>query len=433
MVDNVNLTDSKNSAGPSSAPDIDWREEVRKTLYSMDLPNANLFDSARPDPDLRRRKQCILPGLDIRDGQAVPLKAEDLKKWLEQGRVDGQKGAGTELPSPVKPRDQQGASPRDHLQAAPPSDATPRAGEQSALLPKFFPGINDWAGRLKDLLTPTEVVRVNTSDPLEKVYALKHMTYRSADHDGGDALVRLPKDFDPSKPINIVVYNHGFRDTMNSAYTSQELGRQMDMAPPNTVLVMPEWQKYAGANNAIDGRFSERGRFRFMLQEVLDKTPELAGIKLDKVKNLDIISHSGGDTAVLSEVNNNDLQDKITSITLLDSTYVLGTGIDSWLRSNIKDIASGKKQFRSIYNDTEDNSKGQADRIKQMLKDAGLSQSKLFIDDRCSAPVLTVDDLAKNALAFKYSDAMYNGKGPHTSMPMLYIGPVMGAARELRK
>ena len=344
----------------------------------------------------------------------------------------------------IIPPDQQQSQPNDQNK---PSNRQPESAPNTTPFrpfddPSFKPlkpsdvWWNKPPQRLPDVLKPTD----NSFAPgprvqaAERVVEFRNMRFRSADHGNlPDALIRLPKNFDPSQPINLVVYNHGYRDTIQSALVNAELGRQMDQAPPNTVLVLPEWQKYAGASNAIDGDFGNQNHFRNMLQEIFDKTPELKGKSLNDVKNLDIISHSGGDKAVVSQVNNNGLSGKITSITLLDSTYVIGNQLDMWLKLNIHDLASGRKQFRSIYNDTSSQSRAQADRLRKFLTQSGLPAGRVYQDDRTRQSPMTPDEIARNPIVYKYTDATYNGKGPHTSLPMLYIGPIQAANKNTRK
>lgn len=265
----------------------------------------------------------------------------------------------------------------------------------------------------------------------ERVHEIYQMDNRSADHRGPDAVVRLPKNFDPSKPINLVIYNHGWGDTVQSSFRNTNMGTQMEDAPPNTVLILPEWQRVAGASSGDQGRFKEQGRFRAFLQEVLDKTPETKGKTLNDVKNIDIISHSAGDNATLSEVNNNGLESKITSITLLDSMYNTNTGFDNWIQMNIKELANGTKQFRNIYFDKADRGRAQADRIRDMLRRAGHSSQLVYQDDRRGQPVMTAAELARHSIVFKYSDI--GGAGAHGQIPKIYIAPVEGAAKQIRR
>lgn len=265
----------------------------------------------------------------------------------------------------------------------------------------------------------------------ERVIELFKMNNRSADHAGPDAVVRLPKNFDPNKPINLVIYNHGWGDTVKSSYSNTGMGQQLDNAPPNTVLILPEWQAQAGASNGNQGRFSEAGRIRSFLQEVLDKTPGLNGKTLNDVKNIDVISHSAGDNATLSLVNNNGLEKKITSLTLLDSMYNTTTGFDNWIQMNIHELANGTKQFRNIYFDKAARVEAQADRVRDMMRRARLDAQSIYHDKQNGQSVMDASDMAKHGIVFRYSRV--GGGDAHGHMPKVYIAPVVGAAKIMRR
>ncbi len=265
----------------------------------------------------------------------------------------------------------------------------------------------------------------------ERIVELFKMNNRSADHAGPDAVVRLPKNFDPNKPINLVIYNHGWGDTVKSSYSKTGMGQQLDNAPPNTVLILPEWQAQAGASNGNQGRFSEAGRIRSFLQEVLDKTPGLNGKTLNDVKNIDVISHSAGDNATLSLVNNNGLEKKISSLTLLDSMYNTTTGFDNWIQMNIQELAKGTKQFRNIYFDKAARVEAQADRVRDMMRRASLNDELVYHDNQNGQSVMDASDMAKHGIVYRYSRV--GGGDAHGHMPKVYIAPVVGAAKIMRR
>ena len=141
----------------------------------------------------------------------------------------------------------------------------------------------------------------------------------------------------------------------------------MRNAPPNTVLIVPEWQRTPTANNGDQGRFAEAGMFKGMLEEALSKTPGLEGKTLKDVDSISIISHSAGFNPSISELYNNGLGDKVKSVTLLDSLYN-GHAFDRWIEDNIKDLSTGKKQFNKHLFGTAAESQAQAERVKAMLR-----------------------------------------------------------------
>jgi hypothetical protein len=203
-------------------------------------------------------------------------------------------------------------------------------------------------------------------------------------------MVLLPKNFDPSKPIHLVVYDHGWYDNAKSAYNKSHLAEQMAKAPPNTVLIVPEWQKTPGSSGpegGVQGEFSKPGFLSGMVQEIFDKTPELKNKTLADVDHIGIISHSAGFHAAESEVyNNGEFSKKIDSVTLLDSLYN-GQGFDKWIQDNINDLSAGTKHFHNIFNSsTAKNSKAQAERVQKMLKDAGLPADSVSVVSEQQAP-----------------------------------------------
>ncbi len=269
--------------------------------------------------------------------------------------------------------------------------------------------------------------------PIGKVYELRRLKNRSADHSTPDAVVRIPANFDPNKPVHLAIYNHGWGSNAENSYSDNRLDKQMAGAPPNTVLIIPEWQKVAGARSANQGNFKNEGLFKNMLQEVFDKTPELKGKTLQDVDSISIYTHSGGYVAAETELYKNGLSGKVKSITLLDSLYD-PKGFDPWLSQNIKEIAAGKKQFNNIFEDTKAESYGQAARIEKMLTDAGLSKSIMYEDYKDPQSVVDASTIASHPIVFKYSLADADGlESPHLSIPHLYVGPVEAAAANREK
>jgi len=264
------------------------------------------------------------------------------------------------------------------------------------------------------------------TDAPAKVFELNHLENRSANHNTPDAVVRLPEHFDPSKPINVMIYNHGFRSNVRSSFAEANMDAQMREAPPNTVLVMPEWQANAGSSTGDMGRFAEPGRFKAMLQEVFDKTPGLSGKSVRDIKELHIVAHSAGYKPSESEIYNNGLESKVKSVTLLDALYD-GHGFDRWLKNNIADLSAGTKRFTNIYSGTSDKSQEQAERVKQMLRDADLSDGGFHHERGRSTSVLEPAHLAGHSIVFKYSQATTGGMGAHMSLPNLYVNRVLKA------
>lgn len=266
-----------------------------------------------------------------------------------------------------------------------------------------------------------------------KVFELK-LKNSSGKHGMTDMVVRLPANFDPAKPINLAVYNHGWYSTATTAYKGMNLEEQMANAPPNTVLVVPEWQLYPGsgktkegaAPGGLQGNFANKNFFADMLQESFSKIPELQGKKINDLSAIHVFSHSAGYGPTTTIVTNNEkalFSNKIQSITALDSLYS-SAGFNTWISENIRDLASGKKQFYNIYNDTSSESQQQAKWVKNLLIQNKLGSEQLLDDTKNKNGVLDSATLAQYAIIFKHSSVKVGTNEPHWAIPMLYVSRV---------
>jgi len=241
-----------------------------------------------------------------------------------------------------------------------------------------------------------------TGGKLYEMHGLKHAT---GEYATPDAMVLLPKDFDPNKPIHLVVYNHGWNDNVKTAYESTHLAEQMAKAPPNTVLIVPEWQispHSSGTLGGEQGAFADKNFVSGMVQDIFDKTPELKNKTLADVDQIGIISHSAGFNPTKSELDNNEeFSKKVNSVTLLDSLYK-GDICDNWLKANINDLSAGRKHFHNIFTGgTAPQSKAQAERIKGMLRDAHLSTDSVSTDYQHDREDEKSGHLIKHSIVFR--------------------------------
>lgn len=259
------------------------------------------------------------------------------------------------------------------------------------------------------------------ADAFGTAYELSKLKNRAADHTTPDAIVRVPNGFDRSKPIHLVVYNHGFYTDIRGAYQDAELARQMSGVKPNTILFLPEWQRTPGAASGDQGRFSQPNLFREMVSEAFSKIDVLKGLTIGNVERITVLGHSAGYGPVETEIYNNGLGNWIVNVTLLDALYDR-LGFNRWIRDNIKDLSAGRKRFYNFfYNSTATYSKNQALTTKQALTDADLSESVVATDYDRGVVVLDDNAVAAQSILFKYNSVSLNGKDPHYAFPNLYV------------
>jgi len=265
-----------------------------------------------------------------------------------------------------------------------------------------------------------------------EMYGLEDMDHRVADHGTPDALVYLSPGYDKTKPIHLVIYNHGMMTDLKQVEDTWKISEFMKQAGPNTVLIAPEWAVHPHDLSSDAGDFNKAGFFKDMLTEVFQKVPELQGRSLNDVSEIQLSSFSGGLYALVSELEKNGLEDKVQTITLYDSLYN-GHALDNWLQKNIADLSADKKQYYNFYFHTWPASVQQMHRIKQMLAAKKLPIHCLRCDLEDPHTVMPPEKVATRSIVFKNTmaniDTVFTG---HMATPRTYI-PVVLKAMALRQ
>lgn len=245
-----------------------------------------------------------------------------------------------------------------------------------------------------------------------------------------DALMYVRADFDPSKPVHLAVYNHGFGTRADNTLTHDQMKSMMANAEKNTVLIVPEWQTSPGSRSGASGAFQQGNKFTSMVQESFNKTPGLNGISLNNVDRIDIMSHSAGYSPTEAEIYKNPaLANKVHSITLLDSLYDQH-GFDRWLSSNINDLASGRKQFYNFSNTTtNERSAAQARYVQGLLRQQGLPTNNFAVDYGSSNGQVGrhASEMASRSIVFARTTVA------HMQIPPQYTGAVLASVNREKK
>lgn len=184
------------------------------------------------------------------------------------------------------------------------------------------------------------------------VAAIEFNLARMDSHRNGlpDAKVYVPPGFDSSKPVNLVIYNHGRYNTASGDFKAKDLKEQMDYAPPNSILIVPAWQRTEGSdNNNVDSKF--RKSFLEMVAHAVNRT----GKTIDDIGSIQIVSHSAGYVPAAIELDaleETPLYDRITSVANLDAHYGRQPQVDNWIRYNIDKgrFASGQTSYLNVFN-----------------------------------------------------------------------------------
>lgn len=167
-----------------------------------------------------------------------------------------------------------------------------------------------------------------------------------------EAKVYIPPGFDPSKPVNVIVYNHGQGERIDQSLDRHKLEEQMKNAPPNSILIIPKWQHKDGASNGVDGaraniRDSRMANFADALGHVAKQT----GTTVDNIKSIQLLGHSAGNNGIDAELGalkkHPALYAKVNSVAFLDAHYSVNPEVRSWIKENVNNgnFKDGKASY----------------------------------------------------------------------------------------
>ncbi|HEX7480324.1 MAG TPA: hypothetical protein VF331_21165 [Polyangiales bacterium] len=166
-------------------------------------------------------------------------------------------------------------------------------------------------------------------------------------------IVHAPSGFDPSGPLHLVVYLHGYSGCVpvlmgksesrcrpgDAPRAGWDLGAAHDAAGTNTLFIVPQlaFMKRSGR----PGAFDRPGVFRQFLCELLSQTlaSQLGGPRsLQDVASLTLVAHSAGYQAALAILQRGQVQALVRNVVLFDALY---GATDDYARFALEHIADG--------------------------------------------------------------------------------------------
>jgi hypothetical protein len=137
-------------------------------------------------------------------------------------------------------------------------------------------------------------------------------------------LLALPRGFDPTKPVLLVVFFHGNGAKLErDVHLRQQVTRQVLDSGRNTVLVAPQFAVDAFDSSA--GRFWQPGVFRAFLEEAAAEFAHMAGGErwkpaFEKAPVV-LVAYSGGYLPAAFSLQVGDVDDRVQGLVLLDALY----------------------------------------------------------------------------------------------------------------
>ena len=244
------------------------------------------------------------------------------------------------------------------------------------------------------------------------------------------ALVYVPANYDPTPPLSIVVYIHGFQNCVTNivrdangtctdggtTHNAYSLATQLENSGKNAILLAPEvaFEQSTGA----PGNLADPTTFKKLLQESLDDIASVIGAHtVDEVGEIIVASHSGGYTVADDITRSNGIVTRETW--MLDSLYstTVTNHFEDWIKLDLGSLEPPYRRFATFYTildnscgGTDCNSNNMATNIKALYPaDAGV-----VIDERSSAVTWT-DDVYRHGFLNKHSSLS------HDSIPRYYF------------
>jgi hypothetical protein len=246
------------------------------------------------------------------------------------------------------------------------------------------------------------------------------------------ALVYLPQGFDPTPPLNVIVYIHGFYNcvtnvvrasgkscsahgTVRNAYN---LEAQLEAAHKNVMLLVPEVA--FDQANPDPGKLAVEDGFKNLLAETLTKVPEVSGLTVDDVGEVIVASHSGGYKAAAGIALHGGVP--VSEIFLLDSLYGSTADYDAWVNMDLSSFsgATPMRRLAIVYTGTGGtltNSQAMARRAAGWMADV---DATAVVNDPTTAT--WTDASFAHGLLFKRTGLAHDG------VPKYYFGKLVASS-----
>jgi hypothetical protein len=228
--------------------------------------------------------------------------------------------------------------------------------------------------------------------------------------------VYVPPGFDPSAPVDLLVYLHGWHGRAEN--TAWWIGNALAGSPRNALVVVPQlaWD----APSSADGTFAQSGGFERWVTEVLQKLPPPIGPRgLGDLGEVVLASHSGGYVAAADILDHGGLNDHVTGVILLDTVYSRGGSFEAWVADRLQHGQSARLVDLYIHGSpTEGPSHALAAQVRTTLGTAARGQLVDVVDPRAA---LSSDDLAHSYLFKAVHD-------PHNDLPPIYLGRLVDSS-----
>lgn len=234
-------------------------------------------------------------------------------------------------------------------------------------------------------------------------------------------VVHAPPGFDPSRPLHLVVFIHGWRGCARQLAHGGEvacrdgarpvagwdLASRFDEAGVDALFVVPQLAFLVRDGSA--GRFVEAGRFRAFLEELLGALRDRIGppAELSRVASVTLLAHSAGYETTLAILARGGVE--VRDVVLFDAMYRGHNAFADWA------LGAPDRRLVSLHGGT-----GRT-----------ASQSQLFASRlRSLGPALSVEaEGSLEALVREHRVVIARAAAPHGDVPARHMAEVLRGLR----
>jgi hypothetical protein len=178
----------------------------------------------------------------------------------------------------------------------------------------------------------------------EKGFVYKKVTIPREPH-YTDSTVGLfiPRGFHRTPKVNVLVYLHGWSNTVRKAIAEYKLREQIAASGQNIILIFPE-----GPHDATDsgcGKLEDKDGLKHLVEESLTTLRSAGKIDQAKLGHVLIAGHSGAYLGLACCADHGGLDTELTGVCLLDSSYGNLPMFVNWVQKH------PKGRFFSIFTD----------------------------------------------------------------------------------
>lgn len=206
-------------------------------------------------------------------------------------------------------------------------------------------------------------------------------------------MIFLPKGFKSSKRLDIVVYLHGWNNSIDSATAQFRLAEQFAESGKNAVLVFPEGPRFAP--DSFGGKLEDSCGLQHLLAETLETLRRTKSINA-RLGNVILAGHSGAYRAIAFMLLRGGAP--VREVWLFDALYGQTEKFTHWLEQDRKRL---RGRFITIYT----NDGGTKAETEKLMEDCTVwSVPFRAVEEQA----LTQQNLTRASVVFIHTDLTHN-------------------------